>query len=87
MKGIVISGRDGGSQQPFILLVSDDTEEGGAGLAISVKAEDNIFARGNVVAFSLRLAAAALFNGLLQITPSIALAAPASCGYLARKRP
>lgn len=66
MKGIVISDRDDGSQQPFILLVSDDTEEGGAGLAITVKVEDNTFSRGNVVAVSLRSAAAALLNGLRQ---------------------
>lgn len=40
--------------------------EGGAGLAITVKVEDNTFSRGNVVAVSLRSAAAALFNGLRQ---------------------
>lgn len=68
LQGIIVSDKGGGNHQPFILVVADDTQEGGAGIALSISQSNNTFERGDAVAISLSDASAELFNGLLQVS-------------------
>lgn len=68
LTGIVVSDKGGGNQQPFILVVADNTQEGGAGVALALDEADTNFERGDVVSVSLSDAKSQLFNGLLQIS-------------------
>lgn len=66
--GIVVSDKGGGNQQPFILVVADDTQDAGAGLSIAISEANNTFERGDIVEVSLSDATAQLFSGLLQVS-------------------
>lgn len=66
--GIVVSDKGGGNQQPFIVILADDTQEPGAGVALSISQSNNTFERGDIVEVSLSDASAQLFNGLLQVS-------------------
>lgn len=66
--GIVVSDKGGGNQQPFIVILADDTQDAGAGLALSISQSNNIFERGDIVEVSLSDASAQLFSGLLQVS-------------------
>lgn len=68
LQGIVVSDKGGGNQQPFIVNIADDTQEGGAGVALEISQSNNTFEPGDVIAVSLSDATAQLFNGLLQIS-------------------
>lgn len=61
-------GQGGGNQQPFIVILADDTQDAGAGLALSISQSNNIFERGDIVEVSLSDASAQLFSGLLQVS-------------------
>lgn len=58
----------GGNQQPFIVILADDTQDAGAGLALSISQSNNTFERGDIVEVSLSDASAQLFSGLLQVS-------------------
>lgn len=66
--GIVVSDKGGGNQQPFIVILADDTQDAGAGLALSISQSNNTFERGDIVEVSLSDASAQLFSGLLQVS-------------------
>ena len=61
-------GQGGGNQQPFIVILADDTQDAGAGLALSISQSNNTFERGGIVEVSLSDASAQLFSGLLQVS-------------------
>ena len=61
-------GQGGGNQQPFIVILADDTQDAGAGLALSISQSNNTFERGDIVEVSLSDASAQLFSGLLQVS-------------------
>lgn len=50
------------------MVVADETQDGGAGLALSISQSNNKFERGDVVSISLSDASAELFSGLLQVS-------------------
>lgn len=66
--GIVVSDKGGGNQQPFILVLADDTQEPGAGVSLAISQSNNNFERGDIVEVSLSDASAQLFSGLLQVS-------------------
>lgn len=61
-------GQGGGNQQPFIVILADNTQDAGAGLALSISQSNNTFERGDIVEVSLSDASAQLFSGLLQVS-------------------
>ena len=71
LQAIVISDKEGGNTQPFLVVVADDTQEAGAGITVAISKEANTFERGDVIRLSLKEATAQLFNGLLQISSQL----------------
>ncbi len=75
LKGIVVSDKDGGNCQSFIVNVVDDSDKGGSGLALEISAANNSFEPGDVIEVSLSDATAQFYNGLLQLATDNAPAA------------
>ena len=67
LEGEVISDREGGNQQAFLVTVADATQEAGAGLILAISDENNTFKVGDVIRLSLSDATFRLFNNLLQV--------------------
>lgn len=67
LTGIVVSDKEGGNCQPFIVSIVDDSDKAGAGLALVISEENNSFAPGDIISVSLSDATAQFYNGLLQV--------------------
>lgn len=68
LTGIVVSDKEGGNCQPFIVNIVDDTDKGGSGLALVISDENNSFEPGDLISVSLSDATAQFYNGLLQVS-------------------
>ena len=68
LTGIVVSDKEGGNCQPFIVSIVDDSDKAGAGLALVISEENNSFAPGDIISVSLSDATAQFYNGLLQVS-------------------